>query len=454
MPAYEARRQYVNPQEQLNMMLRSPNKRDRDAAEAQLRYMQHQEQMGATRANLEESIAARMANQAEGRAARRQESGETRARLVQRDREIMQARQDALAQQKASAQDLKAQRVLAMLPILQQEAGTDKAKRAQITKSILDQYYQLTGVQNPLAGGAAGPTPGQQALRNVAPKLGQPVAQPAAGPAAGTPGGPQFPAVGAAGGPAPAQPEGRFAPGSMYGDEGGEAPERGQAFGVPAVQRNVEGGNIAGPLAQQVPAGYDLNINTGEYIPKGQEGTINGIPATQALVEGALRSGVAPIYSPKAMATLDQLQQSARPGGGFAGKPTLPVGPRGLPDIGTPVKPTLEAGPEGFRGHGAGSSWEGGGSQYSPSDLVNKPAPPYTGATSQFNIRTGFTPEAKETISHYLNLPGFPKHYEQGPTFATGPEGPQPQPQVPGPGEIYANRPTRKAEYDMIYGGQ
>jgi hypothetical protein len=104
--------------------------------------------------------------------------------------------------------------------------------------------------------------------------------------------------------------------------------------GSPAIPSNrlIQHGQIYGG-----PPGYDLNVNTGEWIPTGQEGTINGIPATQALVQGALRSGVAPIYSPKAMAALDQLQQNAQPGGRLAGKPTLPVGPRGLPDIGTPV---------------------------------------------------------------------------------------------------------------------
>ncbi len=65
-------------------------------------------------------------------------------------------------------------------------------------------------------------------------------------------------------------------------------------FGQPAVQRNVDAGHVVGPLASTIPAGKDLNFNTGELVDKNHEGTINGQPASRALGEGALRTGISP----------------------------------------------------------------------------------------------------------------------------------------------------------------
>jgi hypothetical protein len=45
---------------------------------------------------------------------------------------------------------------------------------------------------------------------------------------------------------------------------------------------------------ENLPQGYDLNVNTGEFVPSSLVGTINGRPATQVIAEGALSQGVSP----------------------------------------------------------------------------------------------------------------------------------------------------------------
>lgn len=47
-------------------------------------------------------------------------------------------------------------------------------------------------------------------------------------------------------------------------------------------------------ILSQVPAGYDYNVSTGQYLPKSTVGMINGRPAGQVIAEGAQKTGIKP----------------------------------------------------------------------------------------------------------------------------------------------------------------
>lgn len=102
---------------------------------------------------------------------------------------------------------------------------------------------------------------------------------------------------------------------------------------LPPVRRNVEGGQINPAFAAErgIPAGYDFNFNTGEYVPQSRVGMINGRPAIELNAENALRRGVSPEDTRTREAY--NLLAAQQP------KPMLPVGETGRPDIGQPVGP-------------------------------------------------------------------------------------------------------------------
>jgi hypothetical protein len=86
------------------------------------------------------------------------------------------------------------------------------------------------------------------------------------------------------------------------------------------TQLNVNAGRVFNSGA---PAGMDVNTNTGEFIPQGREGTINGQPAGQAIAEGAVKTGIRP-ESPRGTTELAAMDKA---GSAFVGGGGFPIGP-------------------------------------------------------------------------------------------------------------------------------
>jgi hypothetical protein len=92
--------------------------------------------------------------------------------------------------------------------------------------------------------------------------------------------------------PPPAPQGGGFAPTDLVG---GEAPTAPQPQGPTTAP--------AGSPFENLPPGYNINVNTGEFVPSNTVGTINGQPAGEAIAQGALRTGISP-ESPSGTAAL------------------------------------------------------------------------------------------------------------------------------------------------------
>lgn len=313
----------------INNYLGSRNPTQQAIGHAMLQNLEREQRDREMRQNLELQLGSREATAAEGRASRESIAHEGAAERASRERAIEQARTDSLAERQMEAK------------YKEYDALTDLSTKLPPNdprqKQIQDRAASLMGFP---AQGAAPQTPAQAALQRAGQAAGERVAptQGAASAAGGIAA--AAPPAGAAGTPPTGTaPTGTFSPGTLtqgggagvgtFADQARAAIEHGKATGTPYL----EAGQVF-----NAPRGYDYNVSTGQWIPSTTEGTINGIPASRALAEGALRSGVNPIYSPKAMDLLEGMRAEGKAlteAGLF--KPTLPVGPTGLPATGTEV---------------------------------------------------------------------------------------------------------------------
>lgn len=350
--------------------LSNPNPNVRHTAEANIERIYRNRSMGQNESQFQRQMAMHNLSLQEGIRDRQE-----RARQAIQQRRFDAYRDDmyrkALMDQRAAAQKSEDEaRMFALLPDIEQKFGK---QGQQIAKEMLARYLAQHG-QN--VNVQPQQTPADQAIARAGQAEGK---TPVGGQATGTApaaGGGQAPAV-------PGQPQVQtgagggspnYSPSEFY-QEPVEAPTRvgyhwikgtggvsgGNDAGqvvfwsdgsqtweptsvpgqppptLPNVRRNVEGGQINPEFARErgIPEGYDFNFNTGRLVPQGYEGTINGKPSSQAVAESAARTGKPPVYSDKARALFDAAKgETEATMNAGAGRPTLPVGPTGQPDVG------------------------------------------------------------------------------------------------------------------------
>lgn len=222
---------YVDPQQQVRRLLSSHNSRDRKQGELMLRDLQAREQHQQQLHEFQQREADRQQTHLDNMELRR--TGQEQQNT---------AREGIAADREKAGEDRRA----LMLTHLLSDPGTDPTVRSAIQDHLLRQS------------GVSATLPVDPKVAALARSKGLPE--------------PTGKTVGGA--PQPTAPAQTGAPGGF--------------------QRNVDAGHVAGPLAAQIPAGKDLNFNTGELVDSNMEGTINGRPARTAVAEGALKMGVSP----------------------------------------------------------------------------------------------------------------------------------------------------------------
>jgi hypothetical protein len=374
------------------LMQRRPGDPLRQTAEKQWELLNQRESqaasLGATQANLAETIRSREAGQKEAEAAR-----------TERAKETAGYREDILSQRAEAQKNAEAARILTAL-----QYETDP----KVTKQILSQFYASHGVAPP----TAAPDPAVEAARRARAASGQPVAnQPVTG---------QPPVEGVSERPlTPGQKRqeevagGRFSPSGTVAPSG-TAPATSEPIrppegltlsemlkSAPSGTQLVQAGGGGYIYAPKTPLPGRFATPGGEVRPPGTVGYINGQPAGDVIAAGALRTGVTPQSESGRTALASQLSKEGLPFFSKTTEPTVapvvaatppapglnarlgtaggtidPLGAAGGRAISAisagignlfggpePTKPTF-----GGKGTGAGSEW-------SPNQLASGPTP-------------------------------------------------------------------------------
>lgn len=391
--------------------------RDRKAYQAAIDRLDREEELRAREAAQSRELGAQHANLQENIRARGETARQQALDREARARETAQYHADVVAGQKETRERENRQQMLALLP----ELPPDSPMRKQIVDSLLASGGLNTNTAPTTTNPADEQAKAFAAKQAAAGKGPPPTTQPAvAGPQTPAPatGEAQQPAPAGGGAPPYSPGAGLVAPtrnlvGTRWmagtgGVSGGNNAQMikyyddGSSEVVPAtstgeesptlgpVQRNVEAGRITGPLANQIPAGYDLNTNTGEMVPQSNMGTINGVPSDVAVARGAAKTGITPVYSsPRTWDLYQKTLAQAKDIAPFAGKPTVETGPGGLVKTGAEGAPVPKPAGVGEVGQppglpGVANEQQGFfGRLFAPAGLVGKTEPPSPGQTTQ-----------------------------------------------------------------------
>jgi hypothetical protein len=295
----------------------------RHEAQVNLERLQQQRVLGQNAAQFRENIDARLQGQSNVERARRDTLAENRRvhADTKAQRELESRRLEAYRRSQLGERDEAQQtrKDLGLLNLAQSpELMTAYGKQAPaIQKELLNRYFATLqgggaagagpagGTALATMGGSAATNPADAALRKMYQDQGRTTAP------SPTTVAPSAAAAKAQGQP-PAPTGADFAPSELYGDEetttAPEAPTQIGGSPIMPANRLIQHGQIVGG-----PAGYDLNVNTGEYVPSNYEGAINGLPVGEAIARGAIKTGIAP-ESPRGIAAL-RTKQNAIAGG-------------------------------------------------------------------------------------------------------------------------------------------
>jgi hypothetical protein len=358
------------------------------ARQAQERLQELQQEAARGQQGAQFTIAHRdtEADRAERREASRLAHEDQMAAMRQRMAET-QAYHKTQAEQ--TAETTAGRRNLDLLNLAQSPTLTAFGKQAPaIQKALIEQFYARTQGGGAAMGGPAGAAtlaalgggsavaPETEAVRNYRQSKGIPVAPRTEPSTTNAPAG--VPQRGNVVG-VPQQGGGDFAPSTLMADTGmyppgtypsGTDDQTPMIGGSPAIPSNrlIQHGQI-----YNGPPGYDLNINTGEWVPTNRVGTINGRPATQVIAEGALKRGVSP-EDTRSREVYNTMRQYP----GMAATPPIDIpipNPAELP--GVSAEPQVAAG-------GGGASQRGAVSRFF--------APPGSGLAHLFGLDEGVAP--------------------------------------------------------------